>query len=86
MSTLPIPFPCSWSGRILILRGNLEVVRGPWVNPHHGRGPRYQVTTLANRGTDIDSFKKGASKSGCFVPLNVDVDMPEVDQLRFMMK
>ena len=24
---------------------------GPWVNPRHGRGPRYQVTAQAKRGT-----------------------------------
>ena len=53
MSTLPILLPCSWSGRTLTLIGHFAVVSGPWVNPRHGRGPRYQVTALANRGTFI---------------------------------
>ena len=51
MSTLPIPLPCSWSGRTLTLTGHFAVVSGPWVNPPHGRGPRDQVTALVNRGT-----------------------------------
>ena len=41
MSTLPIPFPCSWSGHTLTLKGILR---------RHGRGPRDPVTALVNRG------------------------------------
>ena len=32
--------------------GERAVISGPWVNPRHGRGPRDQVTALANRGTE----------------------------------
>ena len=52
MSTLPIPLPCLWSGRILTLRGHFALVYGPWVNLRHGRGPRAPVAVLANHGTD----------------------------------
>ena len=41
----------SWSGCTLI--GKLAVIDGPWVNPRHGRRPRYQVTALAKRGTNV---------------------------------
>ena len=55
---LTIPLPCSWSCRTLILtlNGHLAVISGPWVNPRHGRGPRDQVTALANRGTVTKSI------------------------------
>ena len=32
-------------------KGHFTVVSGPWVNLRHGRGPRDQVTALADRGT-----------------------------------
>ena len=42
------------------------MISGPWVNPRHGRGPRYQVTALANCGTErrylIGSLLEGGSK------------------------
>ena len=56
MSTPLIPLPCSWSGRILTLRGLLALVCSPWVNPRHGRGPRSSVAAIANRGTSQPSI------------------------------
>ena len=53
MSTLPILLPCSYSGHTLTLKGIFAVVSGLWVNPRHRRGPRNQVTALANHGTSL---------------------------------
>ena len=47
----------------LTLRGDLAVISGPWVNPRHGRGPRYQVTALVNRGTESSPYKERVVKT-----------------------
>ena len=49
----PLPLPIPWSCFEVRSHpiGQLAVIGGTWVNPHHGRGPRDQVTALENRGT-----------------------------------
>ena len=44
------------------------MVSGPWVNPHHGRGPQDQVTALANRRTGVLDLARNVSK--CYQPPN----------------
>ena len=46
---------------------HFAVISGPW-EPRHGRGPRYQVTALANRGTDdyiLTKHEGNYSIKGC---------------------
>ena len=35
------------------LIGQVSVIKSLWLNPRHGRRPRYQVTALAKRGTNV---------------------------------
>ena len=67
MSNLPIVLPCSWSVCIITLSGHLAVISSPWVNPRHRRGPRDQVTALANRGTEEEHMGRVFSAYG--IPL-----------------